>query len=95
MSETLRKFIVALGQNAAVTSLSVWCSHPTMRPALEESNIFDTADAARDRLAYLVEASADDACEPGHECGRCVDWPPQIYEVDLSIRALDKEEKVT
>lgn len=54
--------------------------------ALRRANVFDTADTARARLAELIEqGKADGICEPGHECGRCVNWPPKVYEVVIKI----------
>lgn len=86
----LRKFIVGLDENDALTSLSVWSRHPEIRDSLSESNVFDSADEARARLASLIaQAEADGVCEPGHECGRCIDWPPQVWDVKLSAAPVD------
>lgn len=50
--------------------------------SLRQGNVFDTLDEADARLAELVEqARGEDMCEPGHECGRCINWPPKVYEV--------------
>jgi hypothetical protein len=81
------KFIVAFDPDAALTSLSVWVSHPSMRPSLEKDHIFDAAPDAHAALAALVGRADEDGpcCEPGQECGRCVNWPPKVYEVEVSI----------
>jgi hypothetical protein len=80
------KFIVAFDPDAALTTLSVWVSHPSMRSSLEQDHIFETAPPAHEALAALVgRADEDGLCEPGHECGRCVNWPPKVYEVQLTI----------
>ena len=80
------KFIIAFDPDAALTSLSVWVSHPSMRPSLEADHIFETAPPAHAALAALVgRAQEDGVCETGCECGRCVNWPPNVYEVQLTI----------
>lgn len=86
----LRKFTVSLGRDDALNTVSVWQNHPNMRKPLSRSNVFDSVDEARARLADLIEqANADGICEPGHECGRCVNWPPQVWDVEISAKPID------
>ncbi len=50
--------------------------------SLRKRNVFDTLDEADARLAEMVEqAKGEGMREPGHECGRCINWPPKVYEV--------------
>jgi hypothetical protein len=83
----LHKFIVGLDQDDAVNTIAVWSQHPRVRDALSASNVFDSVESARSRLTELVEqGNQEGTCEPGHECGRCKDWPPQVWEVTLSAK---------
>lgn len=49
--------------------------------------MFDTAPPAHQALADMIQRAEDDGgcCEPDHFCGRCVNWPPSVYEVQLTI----------
>jgi hypothetical protein len=87
----LHKFVVGLGQDDAVNTISVWSGHPDLRDALSKANVFDTVEEARSRLNEMIEqASQEWTCEPGHECGRCIDWPPQVWEVSLSAKLAER-----
>lgn len=88
----LRKFTVSLTEDDAINTLSVWANHERMREALAGRSVFDTAEAAHDRLAEMIERAAQEGtCEPGHECGRCRHWPPQVYEVEINVSTVSRE----
>lgn len=79
-------FIIALDHTHALNTLSVWLGNPGIRPTLEEGHIFDTPEPAHTALAAMKErAQEDGVCEPGHECGRCVPWPPHVYRLQVTI----------
>lgn len=83
----LHRFTVSLGPDDAVNSatLAERYRDKDLGKNLRRSNVFDTAADAHARLAELIEqANAEGTCEPGHECGRCVNWPPKVYEVVIS-----------
>jgi hypothetical protein len=83
----LHKFIVGLDQDDAVNITAVWSQHSRVRDTLSASNVFDSVEAARSRLTEMIEqGNQEGTCEPGHECGRCKDWPPQVWEVTLSAK---------
>lgn len=82
----MRKYIVALDADAALNTLAVWYGQPTLRPMLAQGDVFDEPQPARDALAQMIRrADEEGTCEPGHECGRCINWPPQVWEIDLEI----------
>lgn len=79
------KYVIAFDESDALNSVAVWHGQPTVRDALR-SQIFGQEIPAREALAALIErAAGEGACEPGHECGRCVNWPPKVWHVQLSI----------
>jgi hypothetical protein len=83
----LHKFIVGLDQDDAVNTIAVWSGHPYLRDVVSNGNVFDSVEAARSRLTEMIEqGNQEGTCEPGHECGRCKDWPPQVWEVTLSAK---------
>lgn len=90
----LRKFTVSLDVADAVrtTQMAHEYREKDLGQALRRGNVFDTADAAHDRLDELIaQAQEDGVCEPGHECGRCINWPPQVYEVTISVATVSRE----
>lgn len=52
---------------------------------LRLTNVFDTEADAETRLAVLIAETGDNPCAPGHECGRCRNWPPKVYEVTITV----------
>lgn len=83
----IHRFTVSMDPDDAVNaaSLAERYRDKDLGRSLRRGNVFDTAAEAHARLAELVkQADADGTCEPGHECGRCRDWPPKVYEVVIS-----------
>lgn len=83
----LHLYTVSLHPEDAVRSASLAHEYrdKDLGKSLRRDNVFDTAAEAHARLAEMIErAEADTMCEPGHECGRCVNWPPKVYEVVIS-----------
>jgi hypothetical protein len=90
----LHKFAVCLDPKDAVRSVSLAHEYRTddLGMELRRSTVFDTADAAHDRLVEMIaQAEEDGRCEPGHGCGRCIDWPPQVYEVTINASMVSRE----
>lgn len=90
----LHKYTVSRSPEDAVNSASLAHQYrdKDLGAALRRGNVFDTPDAAHDRLAELIAQSKKDGeCEPGHECGRCRDWPPQVYEVVIKTTVVSRE----
>lgn len=84
----LHRFTVSLDPDDAVNA-----THMTHRyrdkdlgRALRRTNVFDTEAEAQARRAELIAETEGDLCStPGHECGRCRNWPPKVYEVTITV----------
>lgn len=90
----LHKFTVSLDEDdaARATHMAHAYRNTDIGASLRRGNVFDTAAEAFARLDELVaQGKADGECEPGHECGRCVNWPPQVYEVVISTATVSRE----
>lgn len=84
----LHHFTVSLDPDDAVnaTHMAHRYRDRDLGQSLRRGNVFDTLDEADARLAELIEqAKGENMCEPGHECGRCVNWPPKVYEVTIMV----------
>lgn len=87
----MHKYIINLTADGALNTLAVWQGQPDLRPMLAQNHVYDEPQPARDALAEMIRrANEEGACEPGHEygpcgCGRCVNWPPRIWQIDLEI----------
>lgn len=84
----LHNFTVSLDGEDAINSASLAYQYrdKDLGQALRKRNVFDTLDEADARLAELIEqAKGENMCEPGHECGRCIHWPPKVYEVVIKV----------
>jgi hypothetical protein len=90
----LHRYTVSLDADDAVNaaSLAERYKDKDLGRSLRQGNVFDTAAQAHARLAELIEqAEAENMCEPGHECGRCRNWPPQVYEVVIQATVVPRE----
>lgn len=90
----LHQFTVSMNSADAVRSASMAHEYrdKDLGQALRRGNVFDTAAEAHDRLAELTgQAEAEGMCEPGHECGRCINWPPKVYEVVITAATVSRE----
>lgn len=86
--DDIDKYIIASTREAALNAASVWQSHPVMRASLER-RMFEEEHPARKALAATIQrAEAEGVCEPGHECGRCENWPPKLWHVQVSVTRL-------
>lgn len=83
----LHHFTVSLDPDDAVTTAQLVHRYPDkeLGKALRMTNVFDTEAEAKARLAVLIEETGDNVCPPGHECGRCINWPPKVYEVTITV----------
>jgi hypothetical protein len=90
----LHKFTVSLDEADAINSTHLANEYrdKDLGRSLHQRYVFDTADAAHDRLAELVAQGKEDGeCVPGHECGRCANWPPKVYEVVITAAVVSRE----
>lgn len=84
----LRKFIVALDEDDALTTLAIWRRHLEIRESFAE-RVFDERPAAERAHAALVKQAEDESpfgCKvPCDEHSRCVGFTPRVWEVSLTI----------
>ncbi len=84
----LRKFVVALSDDDALTTMAVWFRHEEIRESFAE-RVFDERPAAERAHADLIKRAEDESpfgCKvPCDEHSRCVGFTPQVWEVALSV----------
>lgn len=89
----LRKFVVALDGDDALTMISVWQRHAEIRESFADK-VFDAREAADAALADLVERAEEESpfgCKvPCDDHSRCVGFTPGVYEVTLSVALKSK-----
>lgn len=90
----LHKFVVALDESDALTTMTVWERHESVRVGLTDT-VFSERDDAVKRCAALIKQAEDESpfgCKvPCDEHSRCVGFNPQVWEVRLSVAPVGKE----
>lgn len=88
----LRKFVVALGEDDALTTMAIWRRHTEIRESFAD-RVFDEREPADAALAAMIKQAEDESpfgCKvPCDEHSRCVGFTPGVWEVALSVTPVE------